>query len=74
MSRSLLLQSILGHMALLAEQYPEKAASPVAKRARRYVKLSLHGAGPSGAGGRGAAAAPTVLGTAAAARPLRRAA
>ena len=44
MSRSLLLQSILGHMALLEERYPKKAASPVAKRAKRYVKLSLHGA------------------------------
>lgn len=42
MSRSLLLQSILGHMALLAEKYPKKAASPVVRRARRYVKLSLH--------------------------------
>ena len=60
MSRNLLLQSILGHMALLEEKYPKKAASPVAKRAKRYVKLSLHGA--------------TEPASAAAAKPLRRAA
>ena len=41
MSRNLLLQSLLGHMALLQEKYPKKAASPVAKRAKRYVKLTL---------------------------------
>jgi hypothetical protein len=41
MSRNLLLQSVLGHLALLAEKYPRKAASPVAKRARKYVKLTL---------------------------------
>jgi hypothetical protein len=69
MSRSLLLQSILGHMALLAERYPKKAASPVAKRARRYVTLSLHGAA-------GAPRAPRTAAAdaAAPARPLRRAA
>ena len=41
MSRHLLLQSILGHLALLAEKHPKKAASPVARRAKKYVKLSL---------------------------------
>jgi hypothetical protein len=41
MSRMLLMQSLLGHMALLAEKYPDKAASAVAKRARRAVKMSL---------------------------------
>ena len=41
MSRLLLMQSILGHMALLAEKHPKKAASPVAKRCKRAVKLSL---------------------------------
>jgi hypothetical protein len=41
MSRHLLLQSLLGHLTLLAEKHPKKAASPVAKKARRYVKLSL---------------------------------
>ncbi len=47
MSRHLLLQSIMGHMALLQEKYPKKAASPVAKRAKRYVRLSLHPAPPA---------------------------
>jgi hypothetical protein len=41
MSRQLLLQSVLGHLALLAEKHPKKAASPVARRAKRYVKLTL---------------------------------
>ena len=41
MSRNLLLQSVLGHLALLAEKHPKKAASPVARRAKRYVKLTL---------------------------------
>jgi hypothetical protein len=42
MSRNLLMQSLLGHMALLAEKYPEKASTPLVKAARRAVKLSLH--------------------------------
>ena len=29
MSRHLLLQSLLGHLALLAEKHPKKAATPV---------------------------------------------
>ncbi len=41
MSRNLLLQSVLGHLALLAEKHPKKANSAVARRAKRYVKLSL---------------------------------
>ena len=69
MSRHLLLQSILGHMDLLAEQHPDKAASLVARRAKRYVKLSLQG-------GNNTLPPATPLSTAAAApaRPLRRAA
>jgi hypothetical protein len=42
MSRTLLLQSVLGHLALLAEKHPKKAATPVARRAKRYCRLSLH--------------------------------
>ena len=42
MSRNLLMQSVLGHLALLAEKHPKKAASPVAKRARQYAKLTLN--------------------------------
>ena len=64
MSRQLLLQSLLGHMALLEEKYPKKAASPVAKRAKRYVRHSLHaGAAPA-----------TGVPAAAATGPMRRAA
>lgn len=41
MSRMMLMQSILGHMALLAEQHPKKAASPVAREAKRIAKMTL---------------------------------
>jgi hypothetical protein len=41
MSRMLLMQSILGHMALLAEKHPRKANSSVAKKARAAVEQSL---------------------------------
>jgi hypothetical protein len=42
MSRNLLMQSVLGHLALLAEKHPKKAATLVAKRARRYARLTLN--------------------------------
>jgi hypothetical protein len=41
MRRNLLLQSVLGHLALLAEKHPRKAASPVARRAKLLVEASL---------------------------------
>ena len=41
MSRILLMESLLGHMALLAEKYPKKAASPVTKRCKRAVRQTL---------------------------------
>ena len=41
MSRILLMESILGHMALLAEKYPKKAASPVARKAKMSIEQSL---------------------------------
>jgi len=42
MSRNLLLlQSIQGHLQLLAEKHPKKAASPVARKAREYVQTCL---------------------------------
>jgi hypothetical protein len=41
MSRMLLMQSILGHMALLAEKHPRKAKSAVCKKARAAVEQSL---------------------------------
>ena len=37
MSRVLLLQSLIGHLALLEAKYPKKAASPVAKRTKKYI-------------------------------------
>jgi hypothetical protein len=67
MSRHLLMESILGHMALLAEQHPEKAASPVARRAKRYVRLSLQPGAAVDAAARAAGVAPAKT-------PLRRAA
>jgi hypothetical protein len=41
MRRTLLLQSVLGHLALLAEKHPRKAASPVARRAKLLAEASL---------------------------------
>lgn len=41
MRRTLLLQSVLAHLSLLAEKHPKKAASPVARQARKYVTTTL---------------------------------
>jgi hypothetical protein len=42
MSRNLLLlQSIQGHLALLAQKHPKKAASPVARKVKQYVQSCL---------------------------------
>jgi hypothetical protein len=41
MRRTLLLQTVQAHLALLAEKHPKKAATPVAMKARRYVAHSL---------------------------------
>ncbi|HEY8666411.1 MAG TPA: hypothetical protein VIL86_07085 [Tepidisphaeraceae bacterium] len=38
--RALLQQSLMGHLALLAEKYPKKAASPVAQRVKRCIEMS----------------------------------
>jgi hypothetical protein len=46
MSRMMLMESILGHMALLAEKYPKKASSQVAKRAKRVAKMTLESSSP----------------------------
>ena len=40
MNRNLLLESLVGHLALLEQRHPKKAASPVAR------KLKLHLARP----------------------------
>ena len=40
-SRKMLLETLVGHMELLESAYPRKASSPLARRARRYVKMNL---------------------------------
>ena len=37
----MLLQSVLGHLALLAEKYPKKAATPVARKAKMSIEQAL---------------------------------
>ena len=37
MSRNLLIESLLGHLALLERRHPKKAASPVARRLKRHL-------------------------------------
>jgi hypothetical protein len=39
--RRMLLETLAGHLALLKEAHPRKAASPTARRAERAVILSL---------------------------------
>lgn len=48
--KQLLLESILGHLALLEQKHPRKAASPVARRARRYALQSRRAATAASAG------------------------
>jgi len=38
MNRILLLQSLMGHLALLEQKYPKKAASPLARKTKRYIE------------------------------------
>ena len=40
MIRNDLVQTVLGHLALLEQKYPKKAASPVAKRLKRCLVRS----------------------------------
>jgi len=40
-SRKMLLETIVGHLDLLEMAYPRKASSPLARKAKRYVKMSL---------------------------------
>ncbi len=37
MSRKLLLQSVMGHLSLLERKHPKKAASPIARRTKKYI-------------------------------------
>ena len=41
MGRHLLMQSLLGHLALLAEKHPKKASTMVARRAKVEAVRSL---------------------------------
>jgi len=43
-AKKLLLQTLVGHFALLESVNPRKAAMPVAQRARQYARLTLKGA------------------------------
>ena len=45
-ARKMLLESLVGHLALLGERHPKKAASPIARLAKRYVRTALHGCTP----------------------------
>ena len=41
MSRNdLLIESLLGHLALLERRHPKKAASPVARRLKQHISRS----------------------------------
>ena len=40
MSRNLLIESLIGHLALLERRHPRKAASPVARRRTRHLSRS----------------------------------
>jgi hypothetical protein len=41
MGRHLLMQSLLGHLALLAEKHPKKASTAVARRAKLAARQEL---------------------------------
>jgi hypothetical protein len=41
MRRHLLMQTVLGHLALLAEKHPRKANTPVARKAKLTAEASL---------------------------------
>jgi hypothetical protein len=41
LARKLLMETLVGHFALLELSRPDKASSPLAQRTRRYVKSTL---------------------------------
>lgn len=45
MGRHLLMQSLLGHLALLAEKHPKKATSAVARRAKAAAEQAVRPGG-----------------------------
>ena len=40
---NLLIESLLGHLALLEMRHPKKAASPVARRLKRHLSRARRG-------------------------------
>ena len=45
MSRNLLNETLLGHLALLQRRHPKKAASPVARKLKRHLAQARRVAG-----------------------------
>lgn len=41
LSRKMLMETMLGHFAWLESTHPSKASTPLARRARKFVKSSL---------------------------------
>jgi hypothetical protein len=41
LARKLLMETLLGHFAWLESTHPDKAHSPLARKARRYAKSTL---------------------------------
>lgn len=46
-SRKMLLETIIGHLDLLETAHPRRASSPLARKTKRYVRMSLRREGPS---------------------------
>ncbi|HZL35693.1 MAG TPA: hypothetical protein VFC78_10315 [Tepidisphaeraceae bacterium] len=40
-ARKMLMETLVGHLALLEAAYPRKASSQVARKARQYARMSL---------------------------------
>jgi len=40
-SRKMLLETLIGHLDLLESAYPRRASSQLARKTRRFVKMSL---------------------------------
>ncbi len=46
LARKLLMETMIGHFQWLESTYPRKAASPLARKARRYAKTTLRKCDP----------------------------
>jgi hypothetical protein len=42
-NHNMLIESLLGHLALLERRHPKKAASPVARRLKQHISRSRTG-------------------------------